>query len=579
MRRAASPSDADVLMVADSGHGALQRLAFPRLEPQLALRARSHAPLEHRPRCAGRLLVIDGATGRVAAHLRRTATSDAAFAAQWRSRRRPAPAVRSPRRPPASCSCPTRPRTASSCSTRWRASCVALQGPTGWLPGAIAARDARVYVADAATGAILVFDAGSLQGRSTAGAAPSPPWPSATRRALRQAGAGRRLLPLRRRRGARAQRRARRRAVRRRRGPSLGACVDRRRRAARRRRLRGGAEAAADPPHAAPTGRHCRRPIRCLPAPRTARAASRGCACGCAPRSAREAPVVRRFAAPPPRRTTSTTCRTYRRHDIDDFLSRWLKLLRGQFGRIEESIDDLPRLADPDFVPPDSSPGWRSGSRSSCRRSPTTTRRAGSWRRRSRCSRGAARPRRSREFVELHTGIRPAIVEAFAERRVWVLGVTSRLGFDTRLAALEPGRHGRARRGSDAVPCRARRQRHRRRERAAPAHQIGLPLYADEAYRFCVVVDGYRVRDPRLAGRTAPHRRAREARAHRLPRAGGRAGAARRLPGAHRHRCHRRRRAAGAALDATRLGVDTRLPPPDAARVGDARLDGTLILN
>src|SRR5262249_34984000 len=39
-----------------------------------------------------------------------------------------------------------------------------------------------------------------------------------------------------------------------------------------------------------------------------------------------------------------------------------------------------------------------------------------------------------REFIQLYTGIRPGIYEAFEERRVWSLGYTSALGFDTALA-------------------------------------------------------------------------------------------------------------------------------------------------
>ena len=43
-------------------------------------------------------------------------------------------------------------------------------------------------------------------------------------------------------------------------------------------------------------------------------------------------------------------------------------------------------------------------------------------------------PNGIRDFVELYTGIRPAIFEAFRERHVWQLGKTSMLGFDTTLA-------------------------------------------------------------------------------------------------------------------------------------------------
>jgi len=43
-----------------------------------------------------------------------------------------------------------------------------------------------------------------------------------------------------------------------------------------------------------------------------------------------------------------------------------------------------------------------------------------------------------RELCELYTGARPHLFEAFSERHVWQLGQTSRLGFDTALAASAP---------------------------------------------------------------------------------------------------------------------------------------------
>jgi hypothetical protein len=173
--------------------------------------------------------------------------------------------------------------------------------------------------------------------------------------------------------------------------------------------------------------------------------------------------------------------------------------------------------------------------------------------------------------------VRPAIVEAFTERRVWVLGVASRLDFDTRLAPFEPtglqvpdpagqscppGPIGAAVVGASGP---------------LQEYQIGLPLFSDAAYRFCVVVDACRVGE---AGLLEELRRIveREKPAHtdyrieivapelriglqaRIgidaivgePRAGG--------------------------LDTIRLGFDSLLPRADAARAGDARLDGSLTL-
>src|SRR5262249_35312511 len=42
------------------------------------------------------------------------------------------------------------------------------------------------------------------------------------------------------------------------------------------------------------------------------------------------------------------------------------------------------------------------------------------------------------ELVFVYTGVRPRIVEAFRERRIWQLGVTSALGYDTALSPLDP---------------------------------------------------------------------------------------------------------------------------------------------
>jgi hypothetical protein len=43
-----------------------------------------------------------------------------------------------------------------------------------------------------------------------------------------------------------------------------------------------------------------------------------------------------------------------------------------------------------------------------------------------------------RDMAEIYTGMRPRIIEAFHARRVWQLGTTSFLGFDTALAASTP---------------------------------------------------------------------------------------------------------------------------------------------
>ena len=297
---------------------------------------------------------------------------------------------------------------------------------------------------------------------------------------------------------------------------------------------------------------------------------------------------------------------TYRMHDgADGFLSRWLRLLRGGFGRVEELLDGMPRVAEPAFVPP-SGLAWLAEWLAL-----ELPRIADDAQRRALVAQAATlfarrgTPASIREFVRLHTGIAPAIVEAFGERRIWRLGVDSCLGFDTRLAPLDPigmvlpdeqAGPGCCPPGvaADAAcsPCTS--------EVPAPpavalpampigraivgesgplaAHQLGLPLFAESAYRFCVVVDRYRVHDPQLLAEIA-----------RI--------VEREKPAHTDYRIEqvapelRVGLQAQVGIDAivggdppplrlapAQLGVDTRLPPPDGARVGEATLDGLLTL-
>ena len=270
---------------------------------------------------------------------------------------------------------------------------------------------------------------------------------------------------------------------------------------------------------------------------------------------------------------------TYRLHDDSGFLWRWLRELRGEFGQVEQALDDMPRVADPSFVSPASLPWlaqWLALE---------LPRIADDGERRALIDRAVAlyARRGTRDsiagFVEFHTGIRPAIVEAFESRSVWVLGQTSRLGFDTRLPALDPlgmvvpdeqvapaccpGPIGRAVVGASGPLA---------------GYQVGMPLFADTAFRFCVVVDAYRAADPatlqelrRIVEREKP--------AHtdyRVQLVGPdlRVGLQCQVgldtivggdPPAWR-------------LAPVALGVDTRLPPDDVSRVGDALIDGTLTL-
>lgn len=270
---------------------------------------------------------------------------------------------------------------------------------------------------------------------------------------------------------------------------------------------------------------------------------------------------------------------TYRQNDgVNGFLSRWLKLLRGEFDQVEELLDDMPHVADAQFAPASALP-WLSQwlAFELPQIADDDERRALAVRAVQLFARRGTKQSLA-EFVELHTGIRPALVEAFTERRVWMLGVSSQLGFDTRLAPVDPlGMVVPDLAGDDDCPGRIGRAVVGESGPLA-TYQIGVPLFADAAYRFCVVVDSYRLQN---AGLMSELRRIidREKPAHTDYRVevvppelcvglqarvgidaivGGQAPAGR--------------------LGDAQLGFDTRLGPTDAARVGDAALDGTLTL-
>ena len=126
----------------------------------------------------------------------------------------------------------------------------------------------------------------------------------------------------------------------------------------------------------------------------------------------------------------------YRREDAPaGFLERWLALFRSELGDLELALDEMPRRFDPLTVS-ESELGWLASwlafdpptdvrgdeLRSLLQRVHTLYERRGT-------------PRGIGEFVELYTGLRPSIFEAFSERHVWQLGYTSSLGCNTALAA------------------------------------------------------------------------------------------------------------------------------------------------
>jgi phage tail-like protein len=298
---------------------------------------------------------------------------------------------------------------------------------------------------------------------------------------------------------------------------------------------------------------------------------------------------------------------TYRRNDqhADGFLARWLKLVRGEFGRIEELLDDMPRLADANFAAASALPWLAQWLAFELPQIANDEERRALLARAVQLFARRGTKHSIAEFVELHTGIKPAVVEAFADRRVWILGETSRLDFDTRLPPLDPlgmvvpdenAGDGCCPRDSMTYSSGCARCSN---QISAPAtltvqtpigravvgesgplaaHQIGLPLFADTAYRFCVVVDGYRAHDKatrmeiaRIVDREKP--------AHTDYRIEYIAPETRIGLQAH----------IGInmivggdppplGLNPAELGIDTQLPPSDVSRVGEATLDGLLTL-
>lgn len=126
----------------------------------------------------------------------------------------------------------------------------------------------------------------------------------------------------------------------------------------------------------------------------------------------------------------------YRRDDAPTrFLEHWLALFRAELGDLELALEEMPRRFDPLNAPEADLPwlaAWLAFNppadlhgdelRTLFQRVPALYDRRGT-------------PFGICEFVELYTGVRPSIFEAFRERHIWQLGYTSTLGFDTALAA------------------------------------------------------------------------------------------------------------------------------------------------
>ena len=193
----------------------------------------------------------------------------------------------------------------------------------------------------------------------------------------------------------------------------------------------------------------------------------------------------------------------YRRSDLPaQQLERLLALSRTEQSAVDEQIDAMPQRFSPSFAPARSLPwlaGWvdfelPADAPDDERRDLVATAIARHERR--------GTPASIRDFVELFTGIRPHIVEAFTERGVWMLGEASMLGCDTILPAADP--EGiivpdpcAAGQGDPPACCPPQRGRVVVGESGPiAATDYGLPLFVDAAYRFDVLVPRHRASDP-----------------------------------------------------------------------------------
>ena len=202
----------------------------------------------------------------------------------------------------------------------------------------------------------------------------------------------------------------------------------------------------------------------------------------------------------------------YARRDAEQqgFLQSWLALFRSELGDLELLLEDLPRLFDPQTTPAehlgwlarwlafDLPAGW------------STDERRALFARMVRLY-----PRRDtlhglREMIQIYSGVRPQIVESYTERRVWILGESSRLGFDTGLAPLSPD--GIVVPDGGGATCDAGLPASEAWSEPAgviigevvvgdrgplAAADLGEPLFSPTAHHFTVLVPAARLPDPR----------------------------------------------------------------------------------
>lgn len=218
----------------------------------------------------------------------------------------------------------------------------------------------------------------------------------------------------------------------------------------------------------------------------------------------------------------------YRRADAPTgFLRRYLQLTRSELGDLELELDDLARRFNPELAPAADLPwlaSWlafrlpegipEAETRLLLRRVYDMYRRRGT-------------PAGLADFIQLYTGVRPLITEAFRQRHIWMLDETSLLNFDTGLAPADPaglvipdtpsGTCAPARSGAAAsgpAPQDSVEQADPDQPWSDPPGLVvgnavvgaagpldyddfGLPLFSDTAHLFTVLVPAYRFSTPR----------------------------------------------------------------------------------
>jgi phage tail-like protein len=521
---------ADALLVADSGNARVQHLAFPALEANRMF-AGFAQPIALAVDTKGRILLVDAGTKRLR-RLEDDGTPDAAFdSAIVASGKVAAPLSVAIGHDDAVLVSDTTANAVFAFDAAG-AFAFALDGPAGWQPGAMAALDRRSYVADAASGEIYAFDDGAR-----VGVVPGYRGPVT---AMAVAGSGDLYVK-----------------------PALDSAyyklvaasayvehgeivagpfdagetrdweriaIDGDAPALTHLTIEAAQKAASAPPPAAADWHALASQdvLTSILDPSLAAGQRRylWLRVSVSTDDPSQSPRVRQVrAATPGENYFDYLPSTYARNDVqgdggEGFLSRLLKLLRGELSQIEEWLDDMARVADPQFPPAAALPWlaqWLAFElpqiASDDERRKLIARAVALFARR-------GTPQSIAEFVELHTGIRPTILEAFDERRIWVLGETSRLDFDTRLPPLDPlgmvvpddaaAECCDAPASTGQCPCDPPASDATLRVcntgpigRAivgesgplAP-YQIGLTLFSEEAYRFCVFVDGYRARAP-----------------------------------------------------------------------------------